>query len=41
MAVSVRSGTFEQEKTDMVLALGKYIESLLERSRPMTKEQAA
>jgi hypothetical protein len=40
-AISVHAGTFEQAKSSMELALGKHIESLLERSRVMTKEQAA
>ena len=40
-AISVQSGNFEQVKADMEFALGKYIESLLERSRPVTKGQAA
>ena len=33
--------SFEQAKADMEFALGKHIESLLERSRSMLKEQAA
>ena len=40
-SIAVQAGSFEQAKADMEFALGKYIESLLERSRPMTKEQAA
>jgi predicted RNase H-like HicB family nuclease len=40
-SISVQAGSFEQAKADMEFALGKHIESLLERSRPMTKEQAA
>jgi hypothetical protein len=40
-AITVEAGSFEQAKADMEFALGKHIESLLDRSRPMTKEQAA
>ena len=40
-AISIQAGTFEQAKADMESALGKHIESLLERSRPRTKGQAA
>ena len=32
-AISVQSGSFEQAKAAMEFALGKHIESLLERSR--------
>jgi hypothetical protein len=39
--ISVQSGSFEQAKAEMEFALGKHIESLLEGSRLMTKEQAA
>jgi len=30
-SISVRSGTFEQAKSDIEVALGKHMESLLER----------
>jgi hypothetical protein len=40
-AVSVQAGSFEQAKAEMEFALGKHIESLLERSRPMDRGQAA
>lgn len=39
--ISVQASTFEQAKADMESALGKYIEKLLERSRPTTKGRAA
>jgi hypothetical protein len=39
--ITVQAGSFEQAKADMEFALGKHIESLLARSRVMTKEQAA
>jgi predicted RNase H-like HicB family nuclease len=39
--ISVQAGSFEQAKAEMESALGKHIELLLERSRQMTKEQAA
>jgi DNA-binding NarL/FixJ family response regulator len=38
---AVHSGSFEQAKAEMEFALGKHIESLLERSRSMLKQQAA
>jgi hypothetical protein len=37
-AITVQAGTFEQAKSDMEIALGKYIESLLRRE---TAEHAA
>jgi predicted RNase H-like HicB family nuclease len=40
-SISVQAGSFEQAKADMESALGKHIESLLERTRPVTKGQAA
>ena len=40
-AISVQSGSFEQVKADMASALGKHIESLLEKSRPIVNGQAA
>jgi predicted RNase H-like HicB family nuclease len=40
-SVSVQAGSFEKAKAEMESALGKHIESLLERSRPMLKEEAA
>jgi predicted RNase H-like HicB family nuclease len=39
--ISVQASTFEQAKADMESALGKHIESLLERSRLMDMGQAA
>jgi hypothetical protein len=39
--LSVHASSFEHAKAEMESALGKHIESLLERSRQMTKEQAA
>jgi predicted RNase H-like HicB family nuclease len=39
--ISVQASSFEQAKADLEFALGKYIESLLERSRPTSKGQAA
>jgi predicted RNase H-like HicB family nuclease len=40
-AISVQAGSFEQAKAEMEFALGKHIESLLERSRPIIQGQAA
>jgi predicted RNase H-like HicB family nuclease len=40
-AVTVQASSFEQAKADMESALGKHIEWLLEKSRPVTKGQAA
>jgi hypothetical protein len=40
-SISVQGGSFEKAKAEMEFALGKQIESLLERSRQMTKEEAA
>jgi len=40
-SLSVQAGSFEQAKAEMESALGKYIESLLERTTPMTIGQAA
>jgi hypothetical protein len=40
-SISVQAGSFEQAKADMEYALGNHIESLLERSRPILKKQAA
>jgi predicted RNase H-like HicB family nuclease len=39
--ISVQSSTFEQAKSDMEMALGKHIESLLHESRLARKGQAA
>jgi predicted RNase H-like HicB family nuclease len=39
--ISVQSSTFEQAKSDMEMALGKHIESLLHESRLASKGQAA
>lgn len=39
--ITVQSSTFEQAKSDMEMALGKYIESLLHERRSPSKEDAA
>jgi hypothetical protein len=39
--ITVQASSFERAKAEMESALGKHIELLLERSRAMTKEQAA
>ena len=39
--IAVQAGTFEQAKSDMEMALGKHIESLLHEGRSASKEQAA
>src|SRR5438874_2071849 len=39
-AIAVQAGTFEEAKSDMEIALGKYIESLLREGRA-SAEQAA
>ena len=39
--ITVQSGSFEQAKSDMEIALGKYIESLMDEKRSATKTQAA
>jgi hypothetical protein len=39
--ISVQSGSFEQTKAAMELALGKHIELVLQNSRPVNKGQAA
>jgi hypothetical protein len=39
--ISVQAGSFEQVKVEMEFALSKHIESLLERSRPISHGQAA
>jgi hypothetical protein len=40
-AITVQSSTFEQAKSDMEIALGKHMESLLHESLPARKGQAA
>jgi predicted RNase H-like HicB family nuclease len=40
-SISVQAGSFEQAKAEMEFALAKHIETLLERSKVMAKEQAA
>jgi len=40
-SITVQAGSFEHAKADMEFALGKHIESLLKRSTPMSKGQAA
>lgn len=39
-AISVQAGTFEQAKSDMEIALGKYIESLLREGRASAEHAA-
>jgi hypothetical protein len=39
--ITVQAGSFEQAKSDMELALGNHIMSLLNESRPEIKGQAA
>jgi len=40
-SITVQAGSFEQAKAGMESALGEYIESLLDRSRAVSKGQAA
>jgi predicted RNase H-like HicB family nuclease len=40
-SITVQSSTFERAKTDMEIALGKHIESLLHESRSESKGNAA
>jgi predicted RNase H-like HicB family nuclease len=40
-SIAVRAGTFEHAKSEMELALGKYIESLLRETQRTRTEQAA
>lgn len=40
-SISVQASSFEQAKADLESALGKHVEALLERSRPVTKSEAA
>jgi len=39
-AIAVQAGTFEQAKSDMEIALGKYIESLLREGRANAEHAA-
>ena len=39
-AISVQASTFEQAKSDMEIALGKYIESLLREGRASAEHAA-
>ena len=39
-AIAVQAGTFEQAKSDMEIALGKYIESLLREGRASAERAA-
>jgi len=39
--ISVQASSFEQVKVHMEFALGKHIESLLERTRPISHGRAA
>ena len=40
-SITVQAGSFEQAKADMEFALGKHLESLLERTRSASQGQAA
>ena len=40
-SITVQSSSFEQAKSDMEIALGKHIESLLHESRSVSKGHAA
>jgi predicted RNase H-like HicB family nuclease len=40
-SITVQAATFEQAKAEMESALGQYIRSLLETSRPIGKGRAA
>jgi len=40
-SIAVHATSFEQAKSDMEVALANYVESLLNESRPASKEQAA
>jgi predicted RNase H-like HicB family nuclease len=40
-SITVHANSFEQARSDMELALGKHIESLLNESRPASTENAA
>jgi predicted RNase H-like HicB family nuclease len=40
-SITVQASSFEQAKAELELALGKHIESLVERSRPAAKGEAA
>ena len=39
-AIAVQAGTFEEAKSDMEIALGKYIESLLREGRASAEHAA-
>lgn len=39
--ITVQANSFEQAKSDMEIALGKHIESLLQESRSLSKGHAA
>jgi len=40
-SITVQAGSFEHAKSEMEIALGKYVEALLRQSQPTTSEQAA
>ncbi len=40
VTLAVQAGTFEQAKSDMEIALGKYIESLLREGRASAEHAA-
>jgi len=40
-AITVQAGSFEHAKSEMELALGKYVESLLREALPSSTDQAA
>jgi hypothetical protein len=40
-SITVQAGSFEHAKSEMEMALGKYIESLLREAKPSSRDQAA
>ena len=40
-SITVQAGSFEHAKSEMEIALGKYIETLLREAQPSSAEQAA
>lgn len=41
LSITVQAGSFEHAKSEMEIALGKHVESLLQQSRHTTTGQAA
>jgi hypothetical protein len=41
LSITVQAGSFEHAKSEMEMALGKYIESLLREAQPSSTGQAA